>query len=102
MKMKMKNQKPQVNSTSRQEVFFPVFPDTPTGQVKKVDYSHSARMALSIGRCPYCDTDETEAEGFFFGGSDDREGGFLDCEFCGVRIAWIDNPFEAEVQWYED
>lgn len=94
--------KPQVNSTSTPQVFFPEFPYSPTGTVKKKDYSEDQKRALAMGQCPYCDTDETDAEGFIFGGPDDREGGFVDCYLCKVRIAWIDNPYEAEEQSYEN
>lgn len=98
--MKKKKKKAQVNSKSQGQPFFPVFPDHPTGQEIEKFYSHDQRVALVEGKCPYCDTDDIE--GFLFGGSDDREGGLLDCPHCKVAIAWIDNPFEATEKRYED
>lgn len=92
----------QVNSTSTREVFFPDFPYHPTHKPKKRDYSEDQKRALENGRCPICDTDDNEVEGFMFGGSDNRNGGFLDCYHCKIRVAWIDNPFEAEEQRYDD
>lgn len=92
--------KPQVNSTSSHDVFYPEFPYSPTGTVKKKDYSEDQKRNLATGLCPYCDTDDNEVEGFVFGGPDGREGGFLECYHCKVRIAWIDNPYEAEEQRY--
>ena len=71
--------------------------------VKKKQFTEDQKAALAIGLCPYCDTDDTDTQGFFiFGGSDDREGGLLDCAHCKIRIAWIDNPYEAEEQRYDD
>jgi len=79
---------------STAHLFFPKKQHLPPRASKKVDFSHDGRMALVTGRCPYCDTDDVE--GCFFGGSDDRDGGFLDCPHCHIAISWIDNPFEAE------
>lgn len=99
MSNRFKIKKPQVSSMTP-EVFSPVFPYSPTGTVKKKQFTEDQKIALQMGQCPYCDTDDTDVEGFIFGGSDDREGGFLDCGHCKVRIAWIDNPYEAEEQNY--
>lgn len=92
-------QKLQVNSTSTAQSILQKMMDPPTGETRNVHFGEVAQLVLNMGRCPYCDTDEIE--GFQFGGSDNREGGFLDCPYCKVRIAWIDSPFEAEEQWYD-
>lgn len=53
------------------------------------------QRALQEGICPYC---EGWLEGTAFTGEDDRNGGLVFCEGCKVRFAWIDNPFECEIQ----
>ena len=53
------------------------------------------QRALEEDRCPYCDG---SLEGMQFTGEDDRNGGLVSCEGCKLRFAWIDNPFECEVQ----
>jgi hypothetical protein len=88
-----RQKKPQVNSTSKGQPFLPENYGPPTVELKNKHFSHDARISLSKGLCPYCDTDEVN--GMLFGDSDGREGGFLDCRFCGVSISWIDSPFEA-------
>lgn len=91
--------KPQVNSTSRPVLMLREMPDSPPWEIKEKEFGELARLQLWQGLCPYCDTNEVE--GFNFGGSDEREGGFLECQYCKVRISWIDNPYEASEQWYE-
>ena len=95
----LKNQKPQVNSTSTGQRVFPEKQHTPPGILEHKHFSFHGRTALAAGRCPYCDTDEVE--GMLFSHEEHRMGGFLDCRFCGVSIAWLNNPFEASQAEYE-
>lgn len=74
-------------------------PDSPPWEVREKEFGEQAQLQLWEGQCPYCNTNDIE--GFNFGGSDDREGGFIECHHCKVRISWIDNPYEASEQWYE-
>lgn len=54
------------------------------------------RSALESGVCPYCEANLDEFS--LFGGSDGRDGGFGYCPCCRVRFAWIDSPYECEIQ----
>lgn len=93
-------QKPQVISTSTADVILRKMMHPPTGESRKADFGEVGQLLLASMFCPYCETDDVE--GFLFGGEDNREGGLLDCGHCGVAIAWIDSPFEAEEMWYDD
>lgn len=63
---------------------------------KSVSLGNEGQASLEGGLCPYCDADLEEY--MLFGGSDGREGGFAFCRPCGIRFAWIDSPFECEIQ----
>lgn len=53
------------------------------------------QRALEEDICPYCDG---SLEGMQFNQEDGRVGGLVECDHCGIRFAWINNPFECEVQ----
>lgn len=63
---------------------------------KPAFFGNVGQSALFRGNCPYCDTDFEEFR--LFGGSNGRDGGFGYCCYCRVRFAWIDSPFECEIQ----
>lgn len=88
------SEKPQVNSTSTEESKMQKEQAPPTAKFFSQDY----RTALAEGRCPYCDTDELSVASFRQ--ESGRRGGFEDCSYCKVLIAWIDSPFEATELFY--
>lgn len=56
---------------------------------------HDGQASLTGGRCPYCDA---WLDGTTFIGEDDRIGGLVCCQPCRLQFAWIDSPFECEIQ----
>lgn len=64
-------------------------------ETRTVFFGEEGQKALQEERCPYC---EADMEGFLFGGSDGRDGGFATCQHCKIDFAWIENPFECEVK----
>lgn len=49
--------------------------------------------------CPFCGNDLEF--GHRFQQEDGRHGGLMDCPECGIRIAWIDSPFEWQIEALE-
>lgn len=61
--------------------------------------SEEGQRALEGGLCPYCDGFLEDNQGFIEDGPDgQREGGLCACDSCKVRFAWINNPFECEIE----
>jgi len=63
---------------------------------RKAHISTAGQEALANEQCPYCETDLEY--GHTFQQEDGRQGGLMNCPFCKIRFAWIDNPFECEIQ----
>ena len=68
----------------------------PTSEPRKVYFGKLAQSYLSQGKCPFCDTDLSY--GHTFQQEDGRQGGLMECDRCNIRFAWIDSPFECEIQ----
>ena len=63
---------------------------------KPAFFGNVGQSALFEGLCPYCEANFDEFT--LFGGSDGREGGLAYCRYCRIRFAWIDGPFECDIQ----
>lgn len=92
----METKKPQVNSKSTGQPFAEKNLDTPPAPIKKIHLSEDSQQALSDEVCPFCDTDLDY--GHTFQQEDGRQGGLMTCPFCKIRFAWIESPFECEIQ----
>ena len=68
----------------------------PTSEPRKVYFGKLAQSYLSACKCPFCDTHLDY--GHTFQQEDGRQGGLMECDRCNIRFAWIDSPFECEIQ----
>lgn len=57
------------------------------------------QLLLRLEQCPFCEGDLEDCEGFYEDGPNGyREGGSGTCDHCELIIAWIEDPFECDIQ----
>lgn len=60
-------------------------------------------LLLRMEQCPFCEALLEDCEGFYEDGPNGhREGGRGTCDHCELYIYWIEDPFEYDVQEFED